>query len=277
MPVIRRVLVVLSIVTFGALCYLWQNASAANARQQIDVLLTADLVFLPYISGEPEELLETPIVPTASTTPEPTVIPSVTPSATATVTETPVPTATTQNTPTATATATTQATATPTATPSPTPTATSTPMPTATATHTPKPTSTPTPTKTPLPTATLAPGNTGDVRITKIFFDGAVHQTEADEYVEIKNFDAKAIRLQGWKLHDAGPVHTYTFPNYLIQPGQVCRVYTNENHPEWCGFNWKNGSAIWNNNGDTATLKDGSGKVISTCSYSGSGTTATCP
>lgn len=219
MPVIRRMLLVLGILAFGVLCYLWQNASVAGARQLTD----ASLAFLPYISGGTEGLPGTPTVPTASVTPEPTAILSVTPSITVT--------------------ATTQVTTTPTYTPS----------------------------------ATSAPGDTGDVRITIIFFDGAVHQAEADEYVEIKNFDTKAIRLQGWKLHDAGPIHTYTFPNYLIPPGESCRVYTNENHPEWCGFNWKNGSAIWNNNGDTATLRDGSGKVISTCSYSGSGNTTTCP
>ena len=121
------------------------------------------------------------------------------------------------------------------------------------------------------------PSDTGDVRITKIFFDGAVPQVESDEYVEIENFENRIIRLGGWELHDAGQTHTYTFPSFAMNPGQVCRVYTNENHPEWCGFNWGNGSAIWNNSGDEATLKDSSGTVIDTCSYSGSGPTASCP
>ena len=107
-------------------------------------------------------------------------------------------------------------------------------------------------------------------------FDGAVPNVESDEYVEIKNFDNRVIRLGGWKLHDEGVKHTYIFPSYTMQPGQVCRVYTNENHPEWCGLNWGNGSAIWNNNGDEATLLDSSGAVIDTCSYSGSGTKKIC-
>jgi len=99
---------------------------------------------------------------------------------------------------------------------------------------------------------------------------------ESDEYVEIENYDNKIVRLGGWKLHDSGQIHTYTFPNYNMEPGETCRVYTNENHPEWCGFNWGNGSAIWNNSGDEATLKDGSGTVIDSCSYDGSGDTAYC-
>jgi hypothetical protein len=47
-----------------------------------------------------------------------------------------------------------------------------------------------------------------------------------------------------------------------MQPGQVCRVYTNEFHPEWCGFNYGRGSAIWNNSGDCAYLRDGQGNPI---------------
>jgi competence protein ComEC len=145
-----------------------------------------------------------------------------------------------------------------------------------TPTATPKPpTSTPRATNT--PTATSAPpAGTGDIQITEILFDGAVPRSEADEYVEIKNFDNKVVQLKGWKLQDKDQNHTYTFPLYGMKPGETCRVYTNQNHPEWCGFNWRNGSAIWNNDGDTATLKDSSGKVIDTCSYTGNGTKVRC-
>ena len=120
------------------------------------------------------------------------------------------------------------------------------------------------------------PAGTGDIQITEILFDGAVPRSEADEYVEIKNFDNKIVQLKGWKLQDKDQNHTYTFPLYSMKPGEICRVYTNQNHPETCGFNWGHGSAIWNNDGDTATLKDGSGKVIDTCSYTGSGTKVRC-
>jgi hypothetical protein len=61
--------------------------------------------------------------------------------------------------------------------------------------------------------------------------------------------------------------HVFTFPNYLTEPGQVCWVYTNEYHPEWCGFSYGSGSAIWNNSGDCAELRDSYGDTVDTYCY----------
>lgn len=160
--------------------------------------------------------------------------------------------------------------------PAPTPTPTNTPTPTSTptSTNTPLPTNTPTNTPTPTATPTQPPGNTGNVVLTYIFFDGTGSQ-EPDEYVEIRNDDTMSVLLGGWTLRDAGN-HVFTFPSHTMPPGQVCRVYTNQNHPEWCGFSYGSGSAIWNNSGDTATLRNSNGQTIDTCSYSGSGTGASC-
>jgi predicted extracellular nuclease len=97
------------------------------------------------------------------------------------------------------------------------------------------------------------PGTTGNIDITDIFYDGA-GGAEPDEYVEIRSDDTQPIQLSGWTLRDVAN-HAFTFPSYVMQPGQVCRIYTNENHPEWCGFNYGSGSAIWNNGGDTAYLR----------------------
>jgi competence protein ComEC len=146
----------------------------------------------------------------------------------------------------------------------PTPTSTQTPTPTSTQTIQP-PQPTATATSTPTPTPTEGTGTTGDIDIINIFYDGAGSQ-EPDEYVEIKNVDTKAIQLSGWTLRDIAD-HVYTFPNYVMQPGQVCRVYTNENHPEWCGFNYGSGSAIWNNSGDCAYLRDSQFTLIDEYCY----------
>ena len=125
--------------------------------------------------------------------------------------------------------------------------------------------STPSPSDTPTPTATEQPNTTGDISIVEIFYDGASGQ-EPDEYVEIKNDDAKPIQLQNWTLSDAAG-HVFTFPSFVFQPEQVCRVYTNEVHPEWCGFSYGSGAAIWNNSGDTATLRDGNGTLVDMYTY----------
>lgn len=173
-------------------------------------------------------------------------------------------------------------TSTPSSTLPPTPSVTNTPMPTnqspniflplifnptlpPTITPTPTITLTPTPTKTPTITPTPTPISTGVISIIFIYYDGQGSQ-EPDEYVEIRNDDTHSIQLQNWTLEDAS-AHIFTFPNFVMIPGQVCRVYTNENHPEWCGFNFESLSAIWNNTGDTASLRNNNNDLIDTYSY----------
>ena len=126
--------------------------------------------------------------------------------------------------------------------------------------------STPTPTQTPTATPPQPPGTSGNVQITNIFYDGIVSSSEPDEYVEIKNIDKVSIQLLNWTLRDIAN-HVFTFPNFVIQPNQTCRVYTNQNHPEWCGFSYGSGSAIWNNTGDTAYLRNANGILIDQFSY----------
>ena len=87
-----------------------------------------------------------------------------------------------------------------------------------------------------------------------------------EEYVEIRNDDIKDIQLQNWTLRDESN-HVFTFPPFVMQPDQVCRVYTNENHPEWCSFNYGSGSAIWNNSGDCGYLKDSSNALVDQYCY----------
>jgi hypothetical protein len=109
------------------------------------------------------------------------------------------------------------------------------------------------------------PKTTGNVEIRDILYNGS-GSSEPDEYVEIENDDSFPIQLQNWTLRDEAN-HMFTFPSFVIQPNQTCRVYTNENHPEWCGFNYGSGSAIWNNTGDTAYLRDANGTLIDEYSY----------
>lgn len=47
--------------------------------------------------------------------------------------------------------------------------------------------------------------------------------------------------MTGWRLEsekrgsDSEQVF-YVPQEFVMQPGQVCRVYTNEGHAEWCGL-----------------------------------------
>ena len=124
------------------------------------------------------------------------------------------------------------------------------------------PTLTPTPTATPIP----EPVTSGDINLVTIFHHGFNGSQEPDEYVQVRNDDIQAIQLSGWTLRDLEN-HVFTFPSYVMQPGQVCRVYTNEYHPEWCGFSYESSSATWNNSGDCAYLRDSTSTMIDVLCY----------
>lgn len=106
-----------------------------------------------------------------------------------------------------------------------------------------------------------------NVVIKTIFYNGLKDEKEPDEYVEIRNNDSRSIQLQSWTLHDKEN-HVFTFPSFVMQPNQTCRIYTNENHPESCGFSFSfDESAIWNNGGDCAYLKDKLGNLVDEYCY----------
>jgi hypothetical protein len=156
----------------------------------------------------------------------------------------------------------------PTYTPSPQPTNTLLPV---------QPTNTPAPQPGDTPevlfsTATLLPPTEppaapGNVVITSIFFDGNVPDSESDEYAEITNQGGTAVNLAGWRLNADDSGQDFWFPAFELQPGQSCRIYTNEIHPETCGFSFGRGSAIWANTGECGHLYDATGVEVSTRCY----------
>ena len=108
-----------------------------------------------------------------------------------------------------------------------------------------------------------------NVEITYIFYDGSVPRAESDEYVEITNLGDQAQDLAHWMLMDISEGYpSFTFPAYILAPGETIRVYTNECHPEWGGFSFEYGRAIWNNSEpDVAVLYNKDGKKVSRKSY----------
>jgi competence protein ComEC len=107
----------------------------------------------------------------------------------------------------------------------------------------------------------------GRLDIRDIFYNGAINPSEPDEYVEIVNRETYSLQVAGWTLRDQDN-RVYTFPETIMAPGQVCRVYTNEDHPEWCGFNWGSSLfAVWDNSGECGYLRDPSGAQIDEFCY----------
>jgi len=148
----------------------------------------------------------------------------------------------------------------PTATATATATQTPTTLPTATSTATPSPT----PTETPIPpTPTITEGT---VAIIYIDNDPAVGNDGDGEYVEILNQGAAVVDMTGWSLVDIAG-HTFIFPAFTLAPGSAVKVHICNGENSATDLYEGRCSAIWNNDGDTATLLDATGRVISTYSY----------
>lgn len=149
--------------------------------------------------------------------------------------------------------------------PTDTPLPANTPQPTNT--QAPLPTNTPALAPTSPPAPTEPPATSGNVIISSIFYDGIVTRVESDEYAEITNIGGSSVNLSGWRLNADDAGQDFIFPSFELQPGQSCRIYTNEAHPETCGFSFNSGRAIWRNTGECGHLFDETGVEVSTWCY----------
>ena len=110
-------------------------------------------------------------------------------------------------------------------------------------------------------------GDHKTVIISEIFFDGQVPQVESDEYVEFKNTGQSMVDLTGWQLQAGRSGSSYTFEGLVLKPGQSCRIYTNEIHPETCGLSFGSKRPLWRNAGDCGFLYNAEKEVVSNACY----------
>ena len=105
-----------------------------------------------------------------------------------------------------------------------------------------------------------------DVVIDAIRFDadGDDNQNLNDEWVRIANRSESAEDLTGWVLKDTSATHRYSFPSgFVLQAGASVTVRTGCGTDSATDLHWCNqGSAVWNNSGDTAFLLDPSGNIV---------------
>ena len=111
------------------------------------------------------------------------------------------------------------------------------------------------------------PPPSGNVQIIDIYYDGAEPTHEGDECAVIQNVGDSPVDIGGWRLNAGDVGQDFYFPAFTMQPNQVCRVYTDEYHPEWCGFNFGSDSALWANAGDCGYLYNSSGVLVSRYCY----------
>ncbi len=99
------------------------------------------------------------------------------------------------------------------------------------------------------------------------------------EYLRIYNNSTFAAALDRFTIKDAAG-HTFTFPTKQIGAKKTVYVHsgkgTNGKQPNGTAdstrFYQQSGWHIWNNTGDTATLRSATGRVYDTCKWTSRGT-----
>jgi hypothetical protein len=112
------------------------------------------------------------------------------------------------------------------------------------------------------------------IQITYILDDYLVEASSAwsDEFVEITNLGENPQDLAGWELLNISEGYPrFIFPSYVLNPGEIIRVYANEIHSEWGGFSFKYGNPIWihcaEETSDEAVLNNDDGEEVSRNTY----------
>jgi Lamin Tail Domain len=111
----------------------------------------------------------------------------------------------------------------------------------------------------------------GSVHIDFVRYDPAGTDTGANAHINkeigvIKNGTSKARMLTGWTLRDTSG-HVYRFPATRLRPGHSVTVHTGKGHNRPGQRYWGQGWYVWNNTGDTATLRTNSFKLIDRCKW----------
>lgn len=136
------------------------------------------------------------------------------------------------------------------------------------------PTLTPTPTLTPSPSLTLMPTRTGTIMptvpsipflsIADLVVEGDPERSEADEYVEIINEYTFDFNLTGFQVIVKTTGVTFTFPQFTLEAGETCRIYTNQIQADSCvQDSFRSQTPIWGNpdHADCAQLYDAYGQM----------------
>lgn len=96
---------------------------------------------------------------------------------------------------------------------------------------------------------------------------GNDNENEEEEYVCFENQGDQAVEMAGWTVQDEHG-WTYTFPSFTLAPGAAVRVRTGCGEDTSTDLYWcKDGTAVWNNGGDTVFLYDGAGNLVTQSSY----------
>jgi serine/threonine protein kinase len=141
---------------------------------------------------------------------------------------------------------------------------------------TPEVLSTPTTAVSPQPVLSGGESEPSSIRLVSIVYNPVGDDVDR-EYIIIENGGPEAIFLTGWRLEDAAiRTNIFNFPSFRLAAGAQVKIWTRRGVSDGTDIYWGSDTAIWNNDGDTATLFDESGALVDRCNYSGGEDTAVC-
>jgi hypothetical protein len=119
------------------------------------------------------------------------------------------------------------------------------------------------------------------VRLVKLQFDppGDDEPTNSQlnkEWVQVRNFSARTRNIGGWSIRDRTGFKSKFPVDFTIAAGATVTVHTGSGTQRALHRYWGQGTYVWNNDGDKATLKNAGGTVIDTCAYDGTGAWISC-
>jgi Lamin Tail Domain len=126
----------------------------------------------------------------------------------------------------------------------------------------------------------LASPRGGTVHIAEIAVDppGADNGSNPSlnkEAVVIVNDGTDWVTMTGWTLQDRDG-HVFRFPTFTLWAEGRVTIHNGRGRDNAKNLYWDSDGYVWDNDGDGATLRRGSGSLIDHCAYSGSGSVATC-
>ena len=108
----------------------------------------------------------------------------------------------------------------------------------------------------------------GRLRVATVHADAEGNDNDDlnDEYVTLENTGDTALELSGWTVTDeAGK--TYTFGDVTLAAGERVTLHTGSGTDGGGDVYWDREGAVWNNGGDTVTVRDADGTVVAERSY----------
>lgn len=107
------------------------------------------------------------------------------------------------------------------------------------------------------------------VRVDGIYYDapGLDHQNPNGEWVVLRNEGTEAISLAGFTISDTAN-HLYSFPAIVLEDGGMVELHSGQGQDGNGLLYWGlAGTAVWNNDGDSAFLRDPEGRLVDYYAY----------